>query len=137
MKRFVECLFRGHEEKRATLLEGETGALEVVSCTRCRRRLRERELSPGEICGLIGCNRTTFVDRILRVERDLETGELVELAIERVHTCGRCGEAFTEPVPPELVPADVFERVERDLEAESEKTTVESIELDLGGSSAS
>lgn len=128
------CLLRLHRTGSSSrTVVDQSGAFRLDVCERCDRVISTRRLDPSEVCEVLGHDLTgDFDDRILKAARSEITGELVELELVRAHVCTRCKTTIEKPIPPELVPADVFERIEKQLEERVATTAVESIDLDLG-----
>ena len=84
------------------------------------------------LCRILGHDFADPRDTIQAAKRD-RSGELVELTFSRSRTCRRCGFVEKTAVPPDEIPADIFERVEMEIrERRARAGALDPFELDFG-----
>jgi ribosomal protein S27AE len=124
------CVARGHVDRTSVTITG-ADAFRSVSCARCGRVRESVELAGAEVCAILGHDMCSESDRIVEVRRDGRTGELTFAAIRRRFACSRCGLESFGATPPELIPPDLFDRIEDAIESQKLAATLDGIELDL------
>lgn len=134
LRRLFSCTFGNHADGRVALeLELGAPAAKVRYCRDCGEEISRRALSGAEVCKVLKTHDwKTGADKIAGLVKDRVTGQLVEVRLVRRQVCQRCNEERSINVPPEEVPADVFERVENELRTRAQREALEEIDLDFG-----